>query len=174
MLIVLCCGLNGNTRWKYNFRNTARAKEIQQKWNTANEWTTHLHCFGAKLLTAKEILLIVNYYLVLLKKQRWNKSWTENARWSKVTPAHCVDCSESFINPQSFIFSCKTVHKNFTTLKNNKIYQPKEGRMSNTSLSTELGFSPSQTITVIPKDVKPTLSSTNRTIPLDFFSSIRL
>ena len=28
---------------------------------------------------AKEILLIGNYFLVLLKKQRWNKSWTENA-----------------------------------------------------------------------------------------------
>ena len=132
------------------------------------------HCFGAKLLTAKEILLIGNYYLVLLKKQRWNKSWTENARWSKVTPAHCVDCSESFINPQSFIISCKTFHKNFTTLKKYKIYQPKEGLMSNTSLSTELGFSPSQTIKVIPKELTPTLSSTNRTIPLEFFSFIRL
>ena len=107
-------------------------------------------------------------------RHRWDKRWTENARWSKVTPAHCVDCSESFINPQSFIFSCKTVHKNFTTLKNNKIYQPKEGRMSNTSLSMELGFSPSQTFLVIPKDIKPTLPSTNRTIPLEFFFFIRL
>ena len=159
---------------KIKLQKYCERKKILQKWNTANEWTTHLHCFGAKLLTAKEILLIGNYYLVLLKKQRWNKSWTENARWSKVTPAHCVDCSESFINPQSFIFSCKTVHKNFTTLKNNKIYQPKEGRMSNTSLSTELGFSPSQTIEVIPKDLTPTLSSTNRTIPLEIFSFIRL
>ena len=77
---LMCCELNWNTRWKWNFRNTASAEGIQQKWTTANEWTTHLHCFGAKLLTAKEILLTGNYYLVLLKKQRWNKSWTENAR----------------------------------------------------------------------------------------------
>ena len=92
----------------------------------------------------------------------------------KVTPAYCVDCSESFINLQSFLFSCKTVHKNFTTLKKYKIYQPKKGLVSNTSLSMELGFSPSQTFLVIPKDITPTLSSTNRTIPLEFFSFIRL
>ena len=46
--------------------------------------------------------------------------------------------------------------------------------MSNTSLSMEIGFSPSQTFLVIPKDITPTLSSTNGTIPLEFFSYISL
>ena len=39
-------------------------KYCERKRNTANEWTTHLHWFGAKRLTAKEILLL------LLRKQR--------------------------------------------------------------------------------------------------------
>ena len=65
---VLCCVV----LWfkpKYKVKIKLH-KYCERKRNTANEWTTHLHCFGAKLLTAKEILLMGNYYSVLLKKQR--------------------------------------------------------------------------------------------------------
>ena len=44
-----------------------------------------------------------------------------------MTWSHCVDCSEPFINLQSFIFSCKTVHKNFTTLKKKQDLPTKRG-----------------------------------------------
>ena len=89
------------------------------------------------------------------------------------SPMHIALIAVNPLLTHNHFFFCKTVHKNFTTLKKHKIYQPEKGMMSNTSLSMKIGFSPSQTNTFIPKEVKPTLSSTNRTIPLDFFSFIR-
>ena len=78
--VVLWFKLKCKVKIKLKYCEILRAQKKNHNWNTANEWTTHLHCFGAKRLTAKEILLIGNYYLVFLKKQRWNKSWTENAK----------------------------------------------------------------------------------------------
>ena len=54
-------------------------------------------------------------------------------------------------------------------MKKNKIYQTEEGLMSNTSLSMEISFSPSQTIIVIPKDLTSTLSSTKNDSTRIFF-----
>ena len=71
---LMCCVV---VKTEIQGENKASRKYCERKRNTA----THLHSFGAKRLTAKETLLTGNYCLVLLKKQRWNKSWTENARW---------------------------------------------------------------------------------------------
>ena len=49
-------------------------KYCERKRNSAHKLTTPLHCFGAKLVTAKEILLTGNQQLVLLKKKPCNKS----------------------------------------------------------------------------------------------------
>ena len=69
LFVVLMCCVVLWFKLKYKVKINVQ-KYCERKRNTANEWTTHLHCFGAKLLTAKEILLIGNYYLVFLKKQR--------------------------------------------------------------------------------------------------------
>ena len=73
LFVVLMCCVVSWFKLKYKVKIKLQ-KYCERKRNTANEWTTHLHCFGAKLLTVKEILLMGSYYLVLLKKQRWNKS----------------------------------------------------------------------------------------------------
>ena len=69
LFVVLMCCVVSWFKLKYKVKIKLQ-KYCERKRNTANEWTTHLHCFGTKLLTAKEILLMGNYYLVLLKKQR--------------------------------------------------------------------------------------------------------